>query len=64
MTETSADTLVAAGWELAHTTLRMVTLPSELSDAEMFYWRSPDGRVLTEARAIKEVEQQAKGKKR
>ena len=36
MTNVNADTPVAAGWQLAHSTLRMVTLPSELSDAELF----------------------------
>lgn len=57
MTNANADTLVAAGWQLAHTTLRMATLPSELNDAELFYWRSPDGRVLTESKALEELEQ-------
>ena len=56
-TATNADRLRAAGWELAHTTLRMVTLPSDLGDDELFYWRK-GGRVLTEAAALTELEEE------
>ena len=48
---TSEERLRAAGWELAHA-FRMVTLPSDLGDDELFYWRSQDGEIITERRAL------------
>lgn len=53
----TTDDLRAAGWELAPS-FRMVTLPSEVRDDELIQWRAPDGRIVNERQALKELEEE------
>jgi hypothetical protein len=55
----TADDLARAGWRRV---LRLVTLPAG-PEADMPYWRDPDGRVLEESAALAELREQAEEEK-
>ena len=56
---TAEQRLRAAGFEPA-AVLHMVTLPSDRGDDELFYWRSPTGRIFTERQALEQLDAEKK----
>ncbi|MGA8926075.1 MAG: hypothetical protein WB462_07620 [Solirubrobacterales bacterium] len=56
---TAEERLRAAGYQPA-TAVRMVTLPSDLGDDELFCWRAPNGQVFTERQALQQLDAEKK----
>ena len=56
---TSEQRLRAAGFEPAQV-LHIVTLPSTIDDDELFHWRAPDGELLTERQALRQLDAEKK----